>query len=285
MAAATTATATVYHSGLQTVAQDTYNGAKAYDKLRPTYPLECVDALLTKLKVAGKPGARIVDVGAGTGKLTELVARRSENFHIKAVEPHDGMLAKLAEKGLPGVEAVSGNGEEMPIETGWADAIVIATAFHWFATPEALAELHRILKPGGVMGMIWNIPDFGKPVSWKATTAWEQKLNEFYLTLEDVTPRFSTMAWKNVFEEQPLDAPMFNRSLGEADVSYVERTKPETIWSRLETMCQIQALKGDEFTTAKETFFNAFEMDDVDRNEKGEAAVHYKTYFSWTERQ
>lgn len=136
-----------------------FKDAKAYDTHRPSYPAEAVRSLLTHLGVAGKSKARIIDLAAGTGKFTELLAARPEEYEILAVEPTESMRETLVEKGLSGVTAKEGTAEKMDVEDGWADGIVVAQAFHWFATEASLAEIHRVLKPGGTLGMIWNVED------------------------------------------------------------------------------------------------------------------------------
>lgn len=103
-----------------------FGNANAYDKHRPTYPFGAVQELLEKIDVAGKTGAKLVDLAAGTGKLTEVLAARTEGFRILAVEPHASMRQTLEEKNLKGVETKMGTAEDMGVEDGWADAVVVA---------------------------------------------------------------------------------------------------------------------------------------------------------------
>lgn len=107
-------------------AQSGFSNASAYDKHRPTYPAAAVEKLLSNLHVAGEKGARIIDVGAGTGKFTESLARREEGFEILAVEPHTDLRKILVEKKLDNVTVLDANAESMPIEDGWGDACVAA---------------------------------------------------------------------------------------------------------------------------------------------------------------
>lgn len=112
---------------LSNPAQQGFSGSAAYDQHRPSYPAESVENLLRELKVAGIQGARILDLGAGTGKFTELLAKRPEKFEIVAVEPHDDMRKTLADKNLTGVKTIKGFAESIDgVETGWADAVVVA---------------------------------------------------------------------------------------------------------------------------------------------------------------
>lgn len=103
-----------------------FKNAAHYDQHRPSYPPEAVEKLLANLKVAGNPKARIVELAAGTGKFTELLAARKEQFEIMAVEPHNEMRATLESKNIPGVKVVPGDNANIPVEDGWADALIVA---------------------------------------------------------------------------------------------------------------------------------------------------------------
>lgn len=98
-----------------------------YDAHRPSYPAEAVSQLLSALNVVDVKGARIGDLAAGTGKFTELLAARPENYEIIAIEPHDAMREELVKKGLQGVTVLNGTAEDMSeIADGSLDALVVA---------------------------------------------------------------------------------------------------------------------------------------------------------------
>ena len=102
------------------------NGSR-YDQYRPSYPAEAVDSLLTHLQVSGLKGARVVDLGAGTGIFTKLLADRDEAFDITAVEPHADMRAELSKKKLKGVRVLDGGASSMKgVESQSVDAVVAA---------------------------------------------------------------------------------------------------------------------------------------------------------------
>ena len=104
-----------------------FQDGSRYNQHRPSYPLEAVESLLKHLQVAGLEGARIVDLAAGTGKLTELLASRQESFEIIAVEPHDGMRVELEKKGMGGVKALKGEANSMRgVESQSIDAVIAA---------------------------------------------------------------------------------------------------------------------------------------------------------------
>ena len=135
-------------------AQSFDRAAQEYERTRPDYP----DAVLEPLPIPAN--ATVLDLGAGTGKLTRVLVRRYAR--VIAVEPLTGMRAIL-ERVVPGAKAVAARAEEIPVATASVDAVFAAQAFHWFATDEALGEISRVLKPGGVFCIIWNGPDDSRP--------------------------------------------------------------------------------------------------------------------------
>ena len=103
-----------------------FASASAYDAHRPSYPPAAVSSLLSALKVEGATGARIIDLAAGTGKFTEILASREEGYDILAVEPHEDMRNELLRKKLKGVKVVNGTAETIGVEREWADAVICA---------------------------------------------------------------------------------------------------------------------------------------------------------------
>ena len=131
--------------------------AEAYERARPEYPPEAVAWL------AGEPPRDVVDLGAGTGKLTrQLVAA---GHRVVAVEPLPEMRAEL-ERVVPEARSLAGRGEQIPLADATADVVTVAQAFHWFDQPTALAEIARVLRPGGTLGLVWNMRDYA--VEWAA---------------------------------------------------------------------------------------------------------------------
>jgi SAM-dependent methyltransferase len=132
------------------------SNAAAYERSRPSYPAEAVAHVVGHGGIG--PGRRVIDLAAGTGKLTRLLV--PTGAEVVAVEPVAGMRAQLA-AALPGIQAVDGSAEALPLPDGWADAVTVAQAFHWFDPPVALAEIRRVLRPGGHLFLIWNTRDRG----------------------------------------------------------------------------------------------------------------------------
>lgn len=124
--------------------------AATYERARPSYPAEAIDWLLP-------PGARrVLDLGAGTGKLTR--ALRDRGLDVVAVEPSAGMRDQLA-RVLPGVTVLAGTAEQIPLSGHAVDAVLVAQAWHWVDTARAVPEVARVLAPGGRLGLLWNIRD------------------------------------------------------------------------------------------------------------------------------
>ncbi|GEA81983.1 class I SAM-dependent methyltransferase [Cellulomonas uda] len=124
-------------------------GVEAYAAARPTYPAEAVAWLVP-------PDARdVVDVGAGTGKLTAgLVALGG--LRVTAVEPDDVMRAALS-AALAGVDARRGTAEDTGLPDACADVVTVGQAWHWFDPVAASAEVARVLRPGGSLSLVWNV--------------------------------------------------------------------------------------------------------------------------------
>jgi SAM-dependent methyltransferase len=127
------------------------HGAAAYERGRPGYSPELMAWLAEHLGL--QPGRTVLDVGAGTGKLTrELVATGAT---VLAVEPVPGMR-EILERVVPEAQILDGTAEAIPVEANSIDAITAAAAFHWFDAPAALAEFDRVLTPGGRFAVLWQ---------------------------------------------------------------------------------------------------------------------------------
>ena len=136
--------------------------AAAYAEHRPDYPVEAVRWCAAPL---GRDIAalRILDLGAGTGKLTAQLAELGAD--VTAVEPDQAMLAELR-RHLPSVRALHGPAEAIPLPDSSVDAVLCGQSLHWFDLPRALPEIARVLVPGGTLGALWNSDD--DRVEWVA---------------------------------------------------------------------------------------------------------------------
>jgi SAM-dependent methyltransferase len=129
--------------------------AEDYDRLRPRPADGAVDWLVPA-------GAQVaVDVAAGTGLLTRALAERVPE--VIAIEPDDRMRAVLSDR-TPGVRALAGYGESIPLPDESADAVFVSSAWHWMDEPRAIPEIARVLRPGGRFGLLWTSRD--REVDW-----------------------------------------------------------------------------------------------------------------------
>jgi SAM-dependent methyltransferase len=162
--------------------------APAYERGRPGYPQAAIDFLAARLGLG--PGRTVVDLAAGTGKLTgPLVATGAG---VIAVEPVPEMRAALPAL----ARAVDGTAEDMPLDTGSADAVAVAQAFHWFNGDAALTEIHRVLRPGCSLALVWNRRDMADPLN--------QAIDELIAPYRGHTSTFHTGAWRVAFERTNL---------------------------------------------------------------------------------
>src|SRR6185312_10500269 len=158
---------------------------------RPDYPAAAIAKIVERLGL--RPGRTVLDLAAGTGKLTRLLVPSGAN--VLAVEPVREMRAEL-ERRVPGVATLGGTAERIPMNDGFLDAVTVGQAFHWFDAPRALREIHRVLRPGGGLALIWNARDERDPL--------QAALSEIIDPLEGDTPRRKQGNWKTLLAESGL---------------------------------------------------------------------------------
>lgn len=216
--------------GIHHAAADGYattTTAETYVRGRPDYPPEIADWLRDQLGL--RAGTTVVDLGAGTGKFTPRLI--GTGARVIAVEPVAAMLGKLS-AALPQVETHAGTADSIPLPDASVDAVVCAQSFHWFSTHAALAEILRVLKPGGKLGLIWNLRDAGVP--------WVARLDAIVNRVEGDTPRYYTGAWRAAFPHEGFGA------LNEHHFSIGHTGSPEdVIVNRVRSTSFIAALAAD----------------------------------------
>jgi ubiquinone/menaquinone biosynthesis C-methylase UbiE len=175
-----------------------------------------------------RPGATVVDVGAGTGKLTRALV--STGARVVAVEPLAEMLEQLA-AAVPEAEALIGSAEALPLEDGSAHAVVAASAFHWFDPDRALPEIHRVLEPGGGLATIGN----GRDLSDRL----QQQVQE--IVAPYVPAPGALRGWLAVLEASPIFGP-----IERFETTHEQRFDAEGLAERMATVSYVARLPADE---------------------------------------
>ena len=182
-------------TGVHTSAQQGFSTqAVTYAQGRPDYPRQLTGWLADTLRISAQ--SSVIDLGAGTGKFTRLLSALAPT--LIAVEPVAAMGAQLTRL-MPDVRLLNGTAESIPLPAASADAVVCAQAFHWFSTEAALAEIHRVLKPDGRLGLVWNVRD--ESVDWVAA------ITDIITPYEGDTPRFHTGRWRDAFSGKYFSQP------------------------------------------------------------------------------
>jgi SAM-dependent methyltransferase len=167
--------------------------AAAYVRGRPGYPAQLDDWLRRDLGLG--EGKLAIDLGSGTGKfLPRLLATGAK---VIAIEPLAEMRSHL-EALHPQIDARAGRAQAIPLADGSVDALVCAQCFHLFATPEALKEIRRVLKPGGALGLVWNIRDANVP--------WVASIIEIMAPYEHEIPHYESREWRKLFPHPGFSA-------------------------------------------------------------------------------
>eukprot|EP01102_Stenamoeba_stenopodia_P016635 TRINITY_DN5831_c0_g2_i1.p2 TRINITY_DN5831_c0_g2~~TRINITY_DN5831_c0_g2_i1.p2 ORF type:complete len:311 (+),score=110.79 TRINITY_DN5831_c0_g2_i1:82-933(+) len=223
----------------------------AYEAVRPSYPLETVDFMLEAagLKSAEKE-ITILDLAAGTGKFTRLLPSGG-NYKLIAVEPAPGMRDKFKQV-LPNVEIFDGISTKLPVASESIDLVSVAQGFHWFANLESLKEIHRVLKPGGSLGLIWNMEDDRSP--------WVAALRDLYERFEGDAPQYRHGSWKKVWEEQhslPEGDPnkIFKDAIHKQFTNSAKSNTAEDMWLRVLSKSYITQLPEEEQQKLKQEIY------------------------------
>jgi SAM-dependent methyltransferase len=194
-------------------------GVDDYERGRPSYPADAVEVLCRELGIA--PGARVLDLAAGTGKLTRLLV--PTGAEVIAVEPVTEMRDRLRAN-VPTAVVLDGTAEKIPVPDASVDAVTVAQAFHWFDVEVALAEIAWVLKPGGGLGMVWNERDVRVP--WVAELSrlirWDERG-------EHRVPYTTEVDWAARIDA--LDTPF--GPVERYDTTYLQPMDPETLVARV----------------------------------------------------
>jgi SAM-dependent methyltransferase len=199
-----------------------------YERGRPGFPDRAITFLDDRLSLG--PGRTVLELGAGTGKLTRLLA--PSGVRIIAVEPLAAMREALG-RNLPDVEVLDAVAEDLPLAADSVDAAVAAQAFHWFDGERALVELARVLEPGGRIALVWNVRDESVP--------WVRELTELIEPYRGDTPSHRSLRWKAAF-----DASDAFRAPELTSFPYLHDTTRDRIVARVLSISFIAILGADE---------------------------------------
>jgi SAM-dependent methyltransferase len=179
--------------------------ADEYERGRPEYPEAAIEFLASNLPIHDT--TTVVELASGTGKLTRAIARTGP-WRLIAVEPTAGMR-RVFRRMLPDVSLVAGTAERIPIVDRGADVVIVGQAFHWFTADRALAEIARVLRPGGALALLWNMRDQSVP--------WVARLGEILKEHEaKEAPKGRAHTWKPVLAASPRFSPFATREFRHA---------------------------------------------------------------------
>ncbi|WP_432261250.1 class I SAM-dependent methyltransferase [Cupriavidus sp. TMH.W2] len=214
----------------EAAAQGFASQADAYARGRPEYPA-AIDGWL-RGTLGLHAGRTALDLGAGTGKFTRRLVETGAA--VIAVEPVAQMRAQLF-AALPSVQVLAGSAEAIPLPDASVDAVVCAQAFHWFANAGAMAEIRRVLRPGGPLGLVWNVRD--ESVDWVA------QLTAIMTPHEGDAPRFYKGDWKRVFPAEGF-GPLALQSLPYTHVGAPQQVIVDRVMS-VSFIASLQAAEQD----------------------------------------
>lgn len=233
----------------------------AYERARPVLPTDAVDYVVATLRLG--PDRRVADLGAGTGKLTQLLV--PTGAEVIAFEPVDEMRRALSVS-LPGVATIAAVAEALPVRAGALDAVVAAQAFHWFDGPRALDAIQRALHPRGRLALAWNVRD--------DRVAWVRRLTEVMEPHRGDTPGHASLAWRTAFDDVAGFTP-----LEHAEFAHHHELGVEGVVDRVASVSFIARLPDDERSAVLE------EVRFLARAQSQPVTLPYRTHVYWTERQ
>jgi SAM-dependent methyltransferase len=238
--------------------------AEEYERGRPGYPEEAIDALARELALG--PDSVVVDLAAGTGKLTRSLVGRFGR--VIAIEPLDEMRDRL-ERQVPEAEPVPGTAEQLPLSDSSADAVLVAQAFHWFDGRRALDEIARVLGPGGGLALLWN------------TSPWENRETPWFAMLDDLLERrrvdLATLRrnasglWRRAFDDERRFGPLV-----EATFANERRMTPDEFIDGFASRSYVAVLDSDERAALLAAVRGLLDRDDAPLDD-GEIVVPMRT--------
>ncbi|KZO95737.1 S-adenosyl-L-methionine-dependent methyltransferase [Calocera viscosa TUFC12733] len=213
-----------------------------YDRARPSFPHTAIDKIWQALPARTAP-LNILEMGCGTGLFTRsLLSHPQFAQHtgtLLATDPSEGMRSVFMQRTHdPRVRCEEGTFDSLPAEDGWADLVVAAQAWHWCPDHDkALTEIHRVLRPSGVLCLIWNMED-------RTASPWVASLRDTYEPYEQGTPQFRLGLWRATFQSEAYKK--YFEPEKEDEVEHIVPTTREGVVNRVFSKSYMTALKGEE---------------------------------------
>jgi SAM-dependent methyltransferase len=249
------------------VAAAGFNDPGDYEAARPSYPPDAVAWFVEHLRIA--PGRRVADVAAGTGKLTRLLVPSGAD--LLGVEPVPGMRATFR-RVVPEIPLVAGTAEAMPFRAATFDAITVAQAWHWFDHERATAEMARVLKPGGRLGLVWNARDRSEP--W---------VDEVWSIMDRVEKKAPWRDHENWRDSANREMPGFVGGLRTAEFRHLQAITPEGVVQRVASVSHVAVLPEAEREQVLDEVRNLLATHPAVRGREL-VEIPYRVDCFWTER-
>jgi SAM-dependent methyltransferase len=206
------------------------SAADEYERGRPPWPPEAIELVARRFELG--PESDVLDLAAGTGKLSRVLPGR-----VTAVEPLDAMRAAIP----PGIEAIAGTAEDIPLADVSMDAVFVADALHWFDRERAIPEIARVLRPGGGFAILWNRREWNGEVN-----PW---LDEFGKLVQPHIEAAGGFALTNVDWTGEIEATGLFDKLAEDRVEHLQRVTPDEFLALIGSWSHIANLPGEERAT------------------------------------
>jgi SAM-dependent methyltransferase len=238
-----------------------------YEAARPSYPAAAVDWLVEHLRIG--PGKRVVDLAAGTGKLTRLLAPAGAD--LVAAEPVAGMRSTFRAV-QPDVPIVASTAEQLPFRDESLDAVTVAQAFHWFDHDRAIAALGRALRPGGRVGLVWNARDRSVP--------WVNAVWSIMDRVEKRAPWRDHENWRDsAFGAMPGFGPLHT-----GEFRHEQVVTPDAMVQRVASVSHVAVLPDAERAAVLGEVRDLLSNDPATRG-RDDLAVPYRVDCFWFEKQ
>ncbi len=241
--------------------------ARLYERGRPDYPAEAVRWLGRGLGLG--PHRTVVELGSGTGKFTRCLLPLGAT--IVPVEPTPGMRAEFT-RALPDLPVLDGTAEAIPVPDGFADAVVGAQAFHWFRLRPTVAEIQRVLRPRGAVGMVWNRRD--------ESLAWVAELSRILEPHRKDAPSHADAAWEHALENRAYGfGPLHHRTF-----RHVQHLDRRTLLARVQSVSLIAILPPAQRRAVSRAVRELVDRDPTTRGRQT-LLLPYRTDVYWARRR